>query len=66
MKKNNDKPYWKESLECYLSIFTFIFLFIGTVFLSGQLTGTDWISYFRQLSWEVNVDELKEIFLLRK
>ncbi|GGB31004.1 hypothetical protein GCM10011409_05460 [Lentibacillus populi] len=44
----NNKPYWKESLECYLFVFIFMLLFIGTFIVSGQLTGTDWIAFFKQ------------------
>jgi len=45
----NDKPYWKETIECYVFCFTLFLLFLGLVIISGQLTGTDWIGLFKQL-----------------
>nr|GGG74531.1 hypothetical protein GCM10011398_19030 [Virgibacillus oceani] len=57
--KQNNKSYWKESLECYMYIGLFMFLFIGTFIISGQLTGTDWIGYFKGFSWEFNTDVFK-------
>ncbi|WP_157724832.1 hypothetical protein [Virgibacillus phasianinus] len=57
--KQNDKPYWKESVECFLFIFIIMLLFIGTFIVSGQLTGTDWVSYFGGVSWDINTDILK-------
>lgn len=64
--KKNDKPYWKESLECYLFIFIVMSLFIVTFIVSGQLTGTNWITYFKQFSWEVDLNEFKELFLKKE
>ncbi|MGX4667841.1 hypothetical protein JNUCC74_01240 [Cerasibacillus sp. JNUCC 74] len=62
--KQIDKPEWKESLECYLFIFIILLLFFGTIVMSGQLTGTDWISLFSKFTFDVNVDVLKQLFLL--
>lgn len=45
----NDKPYWKETIECYVFCCTLFFLFLAIVIISGQLTGTDWIGLFKQL-----------------
>ncbi|MEW9676147.1 hypothetical protein ABRT01_08205 [Lentibacillus sp. L22] len=45
MKKN--KPYWKESLECYLFVTITMILFVAGIVVSGQLTGTDWIGLLK-------------------
>ncbi len=51
------KSYRKESLECYLYICLIMFLFLGILLVSGQLTGTDWIGYMGKLSseWSMNI-----------
>ena len=57
--KRNGKPYWKETLECYLVIFIIMFVFFGTFIVSGQLTGTDWAAYFWELSQGLNINIFK-------
>lgn len=59
MTKRKDKPYWIESLACYLFIFAVIFLFLAVFIISGQLTGTNWLSYLKQLAGEINSDTFK-------
>lgn len=57
--EESNKPYWKESLECYLMIFIILFIFLGTIIISGKISGTDWIAYLRDLSQSLNMNMLK-------
>ncbi|HLQ72012.1 MAG TPA: hypothetical protein VK142_09430 [Bacillota bacterium] len=45
----NDKPYWKESLECYVFCFSSFALFTVVAIGLGELTGADWFGLFKQL-----------------
>lgn len=56
MTNKNDKPYWKESLECYIIICLMMLLFLGVFVVSGELTGTDWIGYLKKLAGEFSMD----------
>ena len=56
MTSKHDKPYWKETLECYVYIGLIMLLFLGIFMVSGQLTGTDWIGYMIKLIGEFNMD----------
>lgn len=47
---NKDKPYWQETLECYAFCLSIFVLFLGVIVVSGQLTGTDWIGLFKNLT----------------
>lgn len=58
MTNKKDKPYWKEVLECYVYISLFMILFLGVLMASGQLTGTDWIGYMKELVRAFNTDQL--------
>ncbi|MBM7601546.1 hypothetical protein JOC34_003971 [Virgibacillus halotolerans] len=56
MTNKHDKPYWKETLECYVYIGLIMLLFLGIFMVSGQLTGTDWIGYMIKLIGEFSMD----------
>ncbi len=47
MKK--DKPYWRETIECYVLCFASFALFLGVIIVSGQITGTNWIGLIKQM-----------------
>ncbi|MBU8567048.1 hypothetical protein KM914_11475 [Virgibacillus pantothenticus] len=32
---------------------------LGTIAISGELTGTQWISYIRKFEWDINIDLLR-------
>ncbi len=56
-----DKPYWRETTECYLSIALYMAMFIGVFIVSGELTGTDWLSYFGHFTWTFNTEFFKDL-----
>lgn len=62
--KANKQSEWKEVLICYLVIFLILGLYVAVFLISGKITGMDWISYVCHLDIDVNVDLLRQLFLL--
>ena len=48
-----NKSYLKESIECFLVITVILTLFLGVIYISGELTGTDWSSVIPDFSWDM-------------
>lgn len=59
MKQSQGKAEWKEAFVCYLVILIILGAFLGTIAISGELTGTQWISYIRKFEWDINIDLLR-------
>lgn len=63
MKQSQEKADWKETFVCYLVILIILSIFLGTIVISGEISGTHWMSYIRKFEWDINIDLLRQLFL---
>ncbi|CDO02602.1 ABC transporter permease [Oceanobacillus picturae] len=59
--KQTDKPYWRETVDCFLSIAIYMTLFFSSFVIGGHLTGTDWLGYFDHFTWTLNTEFFKDL-----
>ncbi|NWO12656.1 hypothetical protein [Virgibacillus sp.] len=64
MKSSQEKAGWKETIICYVVILIILSIFLGTIVISGEITGIHWMDYLRKFEWDVNIDLLRQLFLI--